>query len=173
MESSCKDQLDRIDRLMTIVEADNPHAWVSGLDGLDIVVFACQSMWHLKDWILNDAQFGARDREELNKDIHESLSLLVCRDLANRSKHLSLDDPKTDARLSDDPGIHYEPSKGICREIYYVVCHNPSEEYHGMEVRDVLRRCRDEWQRIINRHYLSKVDDDWAAFVDDLPTLGG
>lgn len=172
MDSSYRDQLDRIDRLMTVVESDNPRAWVSGLDGLDMVVFACQSMWHLKDWIFNDARFGAADRKELNGDIHQSLPLLICRDLANRSKHLTLDNPKTDARLSDHSGIHYEPSKGICREMYYILCHSPSEEYHGMEVRDLLRRCRSEWQRIINRHYLSRVDDDWAAFVDTLPTSG-
>ena len=157
MDDGYKDQLDRIDRLMTIVEADNPYARVSGLDSLDIIVFACQSMWHLKDWIRNDARFGARDLDGLNRDIHASDSLLVCRDLANRSKHLSLRDPSTDARLSDDCGIHYEPSKGICRDIYYVVCQDPSGEYHGIEVRDLLRRCREDWQRIINRHYLSRL----------------
>ena len=158
---------------MTIVEDDNPHTRASGLEAIDIIVFACQSMWHLKDWILNDANFGAKDREELVKDIHESRSLLVCADLANRSKHLSLTNPKTDVKLSDRSGIHLEPSKGIFRTIHYVICHDPSDEYHGMEVRDLLRRCRDEWQRIINRHHLSKVDDDWAAFLNDLPTSVG
>ena len=106
----------------------------------------------------------------MEKEIHASRCLLVCADLANGSKHLSLANPKTDARLSEHSGFHYEPSKGICREIYYVVCNDPSDEYHGMEIRDLLRRCRNEWQRIINRHYLSKIDDDWAAFMNDLPT---
>ena len=170
MDNCYKDQLRRIDRLMTIVEADNLHDWVSGLDAIDIVIFACQSMWHLKDWIRHDVHFGARDIKEVEKEIHASRCLLVCADLANGSKHLSLANPKTDARLSEHSGFHYEPSKGICREIYYVVCNDPSDEYHGMEIRDLLRRCRNEWQRIINRHYLSKIDDDWAAFVNDLPT---
>ena len=170
MDNGHKDQLRRIDRLMTVVEADNPHDWVSGLDAIDIIVFACQSMWHLKDWILNDAYFGARDKEELNRDIHASRCLLICADLANGSKHLSLTNRKTDARLSEYSGFHYEPSKGICRDFYYVVCHDSSDEYHGIEIRDLLRRCRDEWQRIINRHYLSKIDDDWAEFVNDLST---
>ena len=165
-----KDQLRRIDRLLTVLESDNPYDWVRGLDAIDIIVFACQSMWHLKDWILNDAHFGARDKEELKRDIHASRCLLICADLANGSKHLSLNNPKTDARLWERSGFHYEPSKGICRAIYYVVCDDRSDEYHGMEIRDVLRRCRDEWQRIINRHYLSRIDDDWAAFVNDLPT---
>ena len=173
LENRYKDQLDRIDRLMTIVEADDLHAWVRGLDAFDIIVFACQSMWHLKDWILNDPHFGARDYEELRSDIHKSRSLLVCADLANRSKHLSLTDPKTGASLSDDSGIHVEPSKGICRHFFYVVCDDPSDEHHGMEIVVLLRRCRDEWQRIINRHYLSKIDDDWAALANDHHTLIG
>ena len=170
LDNRYKDQLERIDRLMTIVEADNPHNRTSGLDPIDIIVFACQSMWHLKDWIVNDAHFGARDIKELKSDIHASRCLLVCADLANGSKHLSLTYPKVGARLSEHSGFHYEPSKGICRDIYYVVCPDPSDEYHGIEVRNLLRCCRNEWQKIINRHYLSKIDDDWAVFVNELPT---
>lgn len=171
MANGYKDQLRRIDRLMTIVEADNFHGGIiGGLEAIDVVLFACQSMWHLKDWIRNDLNFGARDIQALEKDIHASHCLLVCADLANGTKHLSLKNPKVGARLSERSGIHYEPAKGISRDIHYVVCSNPSDEYHGMEIRDLLRRCRDEWQKIINRHYLSKVDDEWAAFVNDLTT---
>jgi len=165
-----KDQLQRIDRLLTILELDDPYDWVRGLDSIDIIVFACQSMWHLKDWILNDAQFRARDREELKRDIHASRCLLICADLANGSKHLSLNNPKTDARLWERSGFHFDASKGICRDIYYVVCDDRSDEYDGMEIRDLLRRCRNEWQSIINRHYHSRIDDDWAAFLNNLPT---
>ena len=165
-----QDQLKRIDRLMTIVEADHFHDGViGGLEAIDVVLFACQSMWHLKDWICNDSNFGARDIKELKKDVHASHCLRVCADLANGSKHLSLKNPRVGARLFERSGIHYESSKGIFRDIHLVVCRDPSDKYHGMEIRDLLRRCRNEWQRIINRH-LSKIDDDWAAFVNDPPT---
>ena len=157
MGDSYKDQLERIDRLLTIVEADNPYDLVNGLQALDLIIFACQSMWHLKDWILNDPLFGARDVKELRDDIHSSHCLLVCSDLANGSKHLSLNYPKIGARLSEHTGIHLEPVKGIFREFYYVVCSNPLDEYHGIEIRTLLRCCRDEWRDIINRHYLSQV----------------
>ena len=76
------------------------------------------------------------------------------------SKHLSLNNPKTNAELSDRSGIRFEPARGIYRVLYYVVCDDPSDEYHGMEVRILLRCCRDEWQGIINRHYLTRVYDD-------------
>ena len=58
MEKSYKDQVERIDRLMKILEADDLFESVGGLVPIDVVIFTCQSMWHLKDWILNDPSFG-------------------------------------------------------------------------------------------------------------------
>ena len=52
-------------------------------------------------------------------------------------------------------GVHVEPAKGIFRDMYYVVCRDPLDEWHGIEVGTLLRRCRDEWRSIINRHWLS------------------
>ena len=165
MKQSYKDQVERIDRLMEIVEANNQYKLVGGLQAIDMIIFACQSMWHLKDWILKDPHFGAKDIEKLKEEIHDSRYLLACSDLANVSKHLSLDRPKIGARLSERVGIHFEPSKCICRKIYYIVSPNPSDEFHGIEVRKFLRCCRDEWRSIINRHYLSNVDELWLKFV--------
>lgn len=158
MEKSFRQQVERIDRLMRIVEADTPHKLAPGLLTVDVIMFACQSMWHLKDWILNDPEFGAKDKGKLNAEIHASHCLLVCSDLANGSKHLSLDRPKIGGRLSDRAGIHLDTSKGILRELHYVVCPDPSDEFHGMEVVAFLRCCRDRWQEIINRYWLSRVD---------------
>lgn len=168
MANGYRDQLQRIDRLMAIVESDNFNDWINDLEPIDIVVFACQSMWHLKDWILNDPCFGAKNRDELNCEIHASRCLCICADLANGSKHLTLNNPRTDARLSDRYGFQLDTSKEICRVIYYVWCDDQSDEYHGMEIRDFLRICRDQWQRIIHRHHLSKIGDDWTTVMNDI-----
>ena len=144
---------------MTIVEADNPHELAIGLLTIDVMMFACQSMWHLKDWILNDSGFGAKDNDALEVDIYSSRCLLACSDLANGSKHLTLNRPKIGGRIADFAGIHIESSKGIYRELLYVVCANPVDEFHGMEIGTLLRRCRDRWDSIINRHWLSYTDD--------------
>lgn len=159
MEKCFQYQVERIDRLMKIVEADDPYHLASGLRAIDVMIFSCQSMWHLKDWILNDPEFGAKDYRALRADIHSSRCLLVCADLANGSKHLSLDQPKTGSILSQDTGIHIDTSKGIFQEFFYVVCPDILDEFHGMEIRTLLRRCRNQWENIINRHYLSKVYD--------------
>lgn len=144
---------------MRIVESDIPHEWAIGLLPVDVTIFTCQSMWHMKDWILNDPDFGARDKNALKADIFSSRCLLACADLANGSKHLSLDRPRIGGRIADRAGVHIDSSKGIFREIHYVVCADPSDEFHGMEIRTLLRRCRDQWDSIINRHWLSYVDD--------------
>ena len=144
---------------MIIVEADNPHELATGLLTIDVMMFACQSMWHLKDWILNDSNFGAKDKNAQKDDIYASRCLLACADLANGSKHLSLDRPNIGSRIADIAGMHIETSKGICRELHYVVCADPSDEFHGMEIGKLLRRCRDRWNSIINRHWLSYTDD--------------
>ena len=147
MEKSFIQQVERIDRLMRIVEADTPHDLASGLLTVDVIMYACQSMWHLKDWILNDPDFGAKDQEKLKAEIHASRCLLVCSDLANGSKHLSLLRPKKGGRLSEHTGIHIETSKGIFRELHYVSCRDSSDEFHGMEVTAFLWCCRDQWQK--------------------------
>lgn len=170
MNRGYKDQLRRIDRLMTVIESDNLHDRISGLETIDIVIFACQSMWHLKDWILNDPSFcAANNKKELEREIHASRCLLICSDLANGSKHLRLNNRKTDAKLSETPGVQLDSSKGIFREIYYVWCDDYSDEFHGMEIRDLLRNCRDDWQKIIDKNYHSNIDEVWEDFVSDLP----
>lgn len=144
---------------MMIVEADDPHKLAAGLLAIDVTMFARQSMWHLKDWILNDHDFGAKDKDALERDIYSSRCLLACADLANGSKHLSLKSPRIGGRIADDAGMHIDSSEGIFRELHYVVCADPSDEFHGMEIGTLLRRCRDRWDSIINRHWLSYTDD--------------
>ena len=67
MENFFTQQVERIDRLMRIVEANIPHDLATGLLTVDVIMFACQSIWHLKDWILNDPDFGATDKEKLKQ----------------------------------------------------------------------------------------------------------
>ena len=144
---------------MMIVEADAPHKSATGLLTIDVMMFACQSMWHLKDWIINDNNFGAKDKNALKQDIFSSRCLLACADLANGSKHLSLKSPQIGARMAGFAGMHIDSSKGIFRESHYVIYTDPSDEFHGMEIGTLLRRCRNRWDSIINRHRLSYTDD--------------
>ena len=160
MEKIFQKQVKRIDRLMKIVETSDPHKVVGGLSFSDVLIFACQSMWHLKDWIINDPEFGAANLVALKEEIHSTRCLLICADLANGTKHLSLEDRriKVGGKFSDRTGLHIDTAKEIFQELYYIHCDNPADEFFGIEIRKLLRRCRDTWEDIINRHYLSQAD---------------
>jgi hypothetical protein len=123
MEKFYQEQVERIDRLMKIVEAGDPYKVMSGLSFYDVIVFTCQSMWHLKDWILNDPQFGASDQAALSKDIHATRCLLVCADIANGTKHLSLSRPRVGGALSEATGLHLDTEQVYVKS--FITCAVP------------------------------------------------
>ena len=159
MDQRFWDQLARVDRLLKIVgSTDQLSKLGSALNFEDALTFACQSMWHLKDWILNDPEFRPKDIAKLKADIHERRCLLICADLANGSKHLTLTRPKIGASLADQRGICFYPSEGLFQTYYYVACDDPTDRYHGIEIRDLLIEARSAWEEIIDAHYLTAVD---------------
>jgi hypothetical protein len=74
---------------------------------------------------------------------------------------LSLDRPKVRGNL-EGRGLHVDRARGIYLEFYYVVCTDPTDEFHFIEIRMLLRQCRDAWESIIDRHYLTKFDGLWG-----------
>lgn len=151
-------QLGRVDRLLSIVTSQNPSALIGDLQYEDVLIFTFQCMWHLKDWILNDRQFGARDALALRSEIESEPCLRVCADIANASKHLTLSRTKTGSVLSAQTGVHLNAAEDIF-QVYCYVDGSPSDPYFGVEVRSLLRECRDAWKRIIDEHYLSEADE--------------
>jgi hypothetical protein len=158
MEKSYQDQLERIFRLMEIINAKDPHPLMGKLRFEDILFFACQCIWHLKDWVLNDSAFGARDLKQLKADIHSEKCLLICADLANGSKHLMLSRPKTAFDFAKRKGIRVNAEQGIFQRYYYIASADSTDPYHGMEIRDLLAECMDAWNRIIDKHWFSIIE---------------
>lgn len=154
MEKYYHCQIDRVDRLMAIITSEDENRHLGDVLRFEDVIFmACQGMWHIKDWLLNDAQFSVY-RNILNDRIHKSNVLRVCADLANGSKHLALNHPKTGkdgASFSEARGIHVE--KGTYKRFFYVDCSDENNEYHGAEIRDLLVSARREWDLILLEQY--------------------
>jgi len=153
-----REQEARIQRLLTIINADDPHKLISSLTFEDMIIITCQNMWHLKDWILSDSEFQSKNAAELHKDIHAQPCLMICADIANRSKHFKLRSSKTQTSEFKEGGMHLEPQKGIFQLYYWLVSENTSSPYHMMEIRDFLNECWDAWSEIIEKHYLSDID---------------
>lgn len=166
MENRFEEQMQRIERLLRIVNAKDASELQGALTFYDVIIFACQSMWHLRDWILHDDEFGAADGDALKRDILAARSLSVCADIANGSKHLFLKHPKvgTGVVISDREGLHLDTRAGIFQEFFYIQCPDESDEFHDMEIRPFLDLCRDDWYIIIDRHHLSSV---YTGLADD------
>lgn len=61
----------------------------------DILYHFFQDAFHLKDWIKNDTTVPMPDKAKLEAEAHKLVSLRMCADLCNGSKHLRVDHPKT------------------------------------------------------------------------------
>lgn len=152
-----QDQLGRIDRLLAIINAPDQLSEIGGLRFEDVLAFACQNMWHLKDWILNDPMFLPDDPATLKADIHATRCLMICADIANGSKHAILSRPRTDFSVSESTGIHIDARQGIFQVFYYLESADATDPFNGMEMRQFLNTCRSEWTRIIDEHRLTGV----------------
>ena len=157
MEKFWQEQLNRIDCLLRIINSEDPYKHISGLSFYDIVLFSCQNMWHLKDWIINDSNFHAKNKKLLEEDIHNSECLLISSDIANGSKHLKLKNIKKGGKISERRGTHVNFTKGIFKEFYYIDLNDHNSKYYGMEIRDFLNIYRQTWEEIINKHNYSDV----------------
>jgi len=58
-----------------------------------------QNTWHLKDWIKNDPTVPQSVKDTIEEDIKQFDVLMICGDLANRSKHLKLSKIRKDAKV--------------------------------------------------------------------------
>lgn len=59
-----------------------------------------QNAWHLKDWIDHDKTISNAKTQRILNRAHSSKELSICRDLANRTKHLELTDGSRDADVT-------------------------------------------------------------------------
>ena len=75
------EQIERVDRLLAIIKSTNPYPRIGEVEFDDLVQFAIQSMWHVKDWIINDPSLSAQTKKWVDSDIHSRRCLLICADL--------------------------------------------------------------------------------------------
>ena len=134
-----RDQLDRTCRFLARIEAVGPRRDVEYQD--DVWAFF-QNCWHLKDWLLNDSVVPAETKKPVIEAVHASSTLLLCRDMANGTKHLRLDDPSIGARHSHTNTII---TPGAESRVDCLI------EVDGklLSAREVARQCVDEWMKLL------------------------
>lgn len=106
-----------------------------------------QNCWHLKDWVKNDNAIPETIRNSVETDVAKVQALVVCADLANRSKHLKLTRPRIDADVAKrDLTIHAAPPGKGYGEYYFKIQLNDGSELDAIEV---AKKAAAEWQRLL------------------------
>lgn len=155
-----QEQYERVRMLLQIIESEDISKSCPSISYYELSILCFQAIWNLKDWVLNDPNFEAKDIRALKAEIHDSELLRISADIANGTKHFRLDKPRTDCSISDVLGVHVDVKAGIFKQYIRILSASESSQYHGCEVRDFLRLVVDEWSKIIDKHYLSKYDPD-------------
>jgi hypothetical protein len=109
-----------------------------------------QSCWHLKDWVKNDPEVPDELRRSIEDIVQGYSNIIVCADLANRTKHLELSRPRVGAEFT-------QRNVTVC-----IGTPTTSTSEHiitlgdGTKVvaLDVARKAVDEWRTIFEAHGL-------------------
>lgn len=101
-----QEQLERTVRFLERIENQEQERNVYE----DMMWAFFQNCWHLKDWIKHDEKVDQSVRNSIENDIKKCDSLMVCADLANRSKHSRLD--KVIRKHADAKGRTYNVRVG-------------------------------------------------------------
>ena len=84
---SYKDQFDRVRRYLARIENQSRDRTEYEDDFWSFF----QNCWHLAHWIENDPTLTASTKGNVWNDVKNSDTIIICRDLANRSKHVTFE----------------------------------------------------------------------------------
>jgi hypothetical protein len=115
----------------------------------DYVLAFFQNCWHIKDWIRNDPALPQALRDGIEKEVMNHPSLMICADMANGSKHLSLTRPRVGAGAKHSHRelkvVAGDPSQTT---ITYYIATDGNNKVRAM---DVARDAIDAWRQILKK----------------------
>lgn len=146
-----REQLDRVKRLEEDIKrfsiATNEN-FKSAVDAFTSFFIQC---YHLRDWLIQ-SRYGSRD---INIFISKSVSLTLCRDLANMQKHTKID--------LYESQYHFVSHKFLDISTPITVYHDPArkEDRFGIDIKefgtlvdviDLAKECVEEWENFLYIH---------------------
>lgn len=110
-------------------------------DAEDFLLAFFQSAYHLRDWLLNS---GATTKVNLDALMHNTPALSLCRDVANGSKHLTLNATERTARV----GLMREYAPGTSAGFKWSLLAferraDGAVDFHG--INNLMSECVDTW----------------------------
>ena len=82
-----QEQYERVQMLLRIIESEDISKSCPAISYYELAILCFQAIWNLKDWVLNDPHFEAKDIKSLKSEIHNSELLSISADIANGTKH--------------------------------------------------------------------------------------
>jgi hypothetical protein len=143
----------RVRRTRNTVRSD--ETWQE--DQRDELLALFQSIWHLKDWLLNDPAVPATGRVIDTWINANGPNLLVAADVANGSKHLKLKNPRAGGSSHDgtDIRITLGEGAGLSQTFYIEDKSRRRPRDQRREALNVAKACVTEWHRYVRTLGLS------------------
>jgi len=146
--SSFKDQFERVNRYLKRIQSEDQPT-IDYLDDLYSFFINCH---HLKDWVKKDKSTGLT-KNEVEDFVQSKLSLRICADLANASKHVTPERRlrKKDKRPQDNAHItnrNATISIPLRRTIYQNIVTLQDGSKHIAE--NIARQAVDDWTQFLS-----------------------
>ena len=115
--------------------------------------------WHLKDWMAADVKgLQKKTRARVDSDVHSFWKLVLIGDLANRSRHLRLNDRESDEDIRSRElrlvsKVHRENGEGN-EEVVLIVTDDKKLEY---PVRELAKDAMRIWHNIFKAYGLGHL----------------
>jgi hypothetical protein len=142
--SILKEQLERVKRFLNRIEDQDRDS--TQYDD-DLWSFF-QNCYHLKDWIRNDPVVPNQVKRTVEEFVRRNDELRICADLANRSKHLKLDRPRDDAKITSRSVIVCVGGISTCE--HAITLRDGSKRI----ALDVARKAVDAWESFLSKNGL-------------------
>ena len=147
--SNYTEQFERVKRYQAKIH-QHDRATVDQADDVWSFFINC---WNLKDWVKNDDSLPKATRDKIINEVEANETLMICADMANRSKHRVLDKRKRkDAKMSGIGVTIHAPVIGSgksCRsEHHFLISVDDGREFDALELAD---KCVKEWEEIFSK----------------------
>ena len=143
---SYEDQFNRVKRFLLKIDPPSKNHG-NAIEYEDNLWSFFQNAWHLKDWIKNDDSIEPIDIETI---VTNYSCLMICSDLANRTKHLKLRHHiRVDAKFSGNDVTISINETGHTAFLNYRIIDMHGKEYNAI---DLAKEILNAWSEIIDLH---------------------
>ncbi|NDV15730.1 hypothetical protein GO009_06795 [Muricauda sp. TY007] len=140
-------QFDRMTRWYYRFEKTQPWKFdAPDIDYQHDILFTCfQNIFHLKDWLINDAKI---DSKTVYDFINRNIELKICRDICNGTKHFDI----TQASVDTDFTImrEYQPFHKMTKSDEYRII--VIAEFKKYELKELARKSINLWVSFVTKH---------------------